>query len=178
MTVPLKTYEELRSQAFIELGIDESIENEHGEIDATEEQWALVDKRVHELQFEQRKKAKSNPTQEITSEIGKFLLSETSHDRIIRDHIPNGLDNFQFYHKDKALNWYEFWNHVSDNSPWDMRFETTGYRIAFNENVLKWEYQMDFKDENIEKNAIIVTERLNAYEYLARAIRTWEKRAK
>ena len=58
MTAQLKSYEELRSQAFKELNIDETKENEHGEIDATEEQWAKVDKRVHELQFEQRNRAK------------------------------------------------------------------------------------------------------------------------
>lgn len=49
----LKTYEQLRSQAFSELGLEE-IENGDGELVATEEQWAIIDARVNELQCLQR----------------------------------------------------------------------------------------------------------------------------
>lgn len=178
MTAQLKSYEELRSQAFKELNIDETKENEHGEIDATEEQWAKVDKRVHELQFEQRNRAKSIQNQEITSEIGKFLSVQTDHLRVIRDNIPSGVNNFQFFNKDSEINWYEFWNHVSDHTPYGMSFKTTSYSIKFNDISLQWICKLQFKDKNIEKTARLVTERLNAYESMARTIRNWEKRSK
>lgn len=48
-----KTYEQLRSQAFQELGLDEK-ENENGELIATNEQWAIIDARVNELERIQR----------------------------------------------------------------------------------------------------------------------------
>ena len=49
----LKTYEQLRSQAFSELGLPET-ENSDGELDATDEQWAIIDARVNELERIQR----------------------------------------------------------------------------------------------------------------------------
>lgn len=48
-----KTYEQLRSQAFQELGLEEK-ENEDGELIATDEQWAIIDARVNELERIQR----------------------------------------------------------------------------------------------------------------------------
>lgn len=48
-----KTYEQLRSQAFNELGLSET-ENADGELDATDEQWAIIDARVNELENLQR----------------------------------------------------------------------------------------------------------------------------
>lgn len=48
-----KTYEQLRSQAFQELGLEEK-ENEDGEIIATDEQWAIIDARINELERIQR----------------------------------------------------------------------------------------------------------------------------
>lgn len=48
-----KTYEQLRSQAFQELGLEEK-ENGDGELIATDEQWAMIDARVNELERIQR----------------------------------------------------------------------------------------------------------------------------
>lgn len=48
-----KTYEQLRSQAFQELGLEEK-ESEDGELIATDEQWAIIDARVNELERIQR----------------------------------------------------------------------------------------------------------------------------
>lgn len=49
----LKSYEQLRSQAFAEIGLPET-ESEDGELVASDEQWAIIDARVNELQQKQR----------------------------------------------------------------------------------------------------------------------------
>lgn len=51
----IKSYEEIRSQAFIELGIEEK-SNADGELDATDEQWEKIDALVHKLQQAQHSK--------------------------------------------------------------------------------------------------------------------------
>lgn len=167
----LKTYEELRSIAFKELNLEER-ENADGELIATDEQWAWIDNRVNELQQQQHTAAKKS-VNEITSEIGQFLAIQTDHMKVIRDHIPNGVQNFHFFLNDKEINWYEFWNQVSERRPSGTRLETDWYVIGFSDAKLKWEVKMNVSDSGIKKNATIVADNLNAYELQAKTIRNW-----
>lgn len=75
---------------------------------------------------------------QLKSSIAGFLAMRTDCMKRVRDCIPAGPEFFKFYFQDKELNWYEFWDHISEARPCGCKLVTNMFTIVFDEHSLLW----------------------------------------
>lgn len=112
---------------------------------------------------------------QLKSELAGFIAMRTDNMRKIRDHIPSGPEHFSFFHGEREMNWYEFWDHIAEHRPHQCKLKTHLFLIEFNEPSLKWEVSDCPLDQGIRESANIVTKELNKYEEHISLLRQWVK---
>ena len=75
---------------------------------------------------------------ELKSDVSQFLALHTESMARVRDNLPAGTESFKLYHRDKELNWYEFWDHIAEVRPIGCRLVTNMFTIHFDEHLLEW----------------------------------------
>lgn len=75
---------------------------------------------------------------ELKSDVAQFLAMHTDCMARVRDNIPAGPEHFKLWHKEKELNWYEFWDHIAENRPAGCKLVTPTFTIHFDEDLREW----------------------------------------
>lgn len=115
---------------------------------------------------------------ELKSPKAAFLAMGTDCMERVRDNIPAGPEYFKFFHQDKELNWYEFWDHIADNRPVACNLTTHMFTIRFDEHSLCWECTTHHDSDDVAAKVSIILDALNENFTRSSILNSWERHKK
>lgn len=111
---------------------------------------------------------------ELKSDVAQFLALHTESMARVRDNLPAGTESFKLYHRDRELEWYEFWDLIAEVRPIGFKLTTNMFTITFDEYSFKWVCDVNSDSPTLAPKVRVILEALNTNFIRSSIINSWE----